>query len=277
MHFYYFLFFAGRQHGFWKTNKVSIWKYLGCYDYTAILIFQWTYCYREAVRTYICPIRQSSLFFSLTGGTGCLTLAKSTLVAPMPGTQRYTMLQRSISTGWWVYKYVFYWTYKSENTSNDLYSLFVSKAQPLLWQLSLTCCHGSESDAIWKQHLMEHGQPLPPCSDPWKTCQVGIGNTSSLWGNRLLGLDWYMVQKAQLMFQLQQRWLSCCGRLCESDFKTFTGSEKGYRWNYTELSEWKYEYGANHISSVFNRLIWHCQPKQAWPHKPILKITLTFI
>lgn len=28
---------------------------------------------------------------------------------------------------------------------------------------------------------MEHGQPLPPGSHPWKTCQVGGGHMTGLW------------------------------------------------------------------------------------------------
>lgn len=97
----------------------------------------------------------------------------------------------------------------SQNRAVIICSRVFSKAQPLLWQLSLTCCHGSESDAIWKQYLMEHGQPLPPRSDPRKACQVRGGNVSAF--------GKYFVPE---LIQLQQRWLSCCGRLGESRLYT---------------------------------------------------------
>lgn len=55
---------------------------------------------------------------------------------------------------------------------------------------------------------MEHGQTLPPCSDPWKTCQVRRGNMSSLWCC-CVGLDWFMKQNRKWKVQLQRRWQSC--------------------------------------------------------------------
>lgn len=47
-------------------------------------------------------------------------------------------------------------------------------AQPLLWQLSLTCCHGTELDAVWQQHLVEYGESLPTVTHSWKTRQVRL-------------------------------------------------------------------------------------------------------
>lgn len=47
-------------------------------------------------------------------------------------------------------------------------------AQPLLWQLSLTCCHGTELDALWQQHLVEYGESLPTLTHSWQTRQVRL-------------------------------------------------------------------------------------------------------
>lgn len=83
----------------------------------------------------------------------------------------------------------------------------LSEAQPLLWQLSLTCRHGSESDAIWKQHLMEYGQPLPPRSDPWETCQVRTANMPSCW-------QYCLWTGNEITVHIWRRWLSCWDSTC---------------------------------------------------------------
>lgn len=80
----------GRQHGLWKTHKVSEWSgYFCSYGNTLIRL-----------KAMSLQTQQSILSLSLTVGTGCLMLAKCMPVVPMPGTQRCTTPRRSINTGW---------------------------------------------------------------------------------------------------------------------------------------------------------------------------------
>lgn len=85
----------GRQHGLWKTHKVSEWS-----GYFCIHIREQLRRYSDSVKAISLQTQQSILSFSLTVGTGCLMLAKYMPVVPMPGTRRCMTLRRSINTGW---------------------------------------------------------------------------------------------------------------------------------------------------------------------------------